>query len=236
MLCPNCKNEIENNAVFCEHCGARVKKSKKWLWITLSVILMSVIATIVIITIQEQKAMEQDRVEQSKLELEQQLQAERIAKEEAEHQAEIAGQREARWQELLSQGFVDLGLPSGTFWKNANEGGDYARYTYVEALRKFGNKLPTNQQLVELKNECEWTWFGDGYMVTGPNGNSIYLPAAGYRYCDGVVYGVGTYGDYWSSTLCNTDLAWHLGFNSGKVSEEFDDLCYGQSVRLVMNP
>ncbi len=103
MLCPNCKNEIENGSKFCEHCGARVKKSKKWLWITLSVILMSVIATIVVITIQEQMAVEWYRVEQSKIELEQQLQAERIAKEEAEREAELARQEAARKAEAERQ-------------------------------------------------------------------------------------------------------------------------------------
>ena len=29
MLCPNCKNEIDNDSLFCERCGAKVKKSKK---------------------------------------------------------------------------------------------------------------------------------------------------------------------------------------------------------------
>ncbi len=38
MLCPNCKKEIENGSVFCEHCGTRVKKSKKGLWKILAVI------------------------------------------------------------------------------------------------------------------------------------------------------------------------------------------------------
>ncbi len=250
MLCPNCKKEIENGSKFCEHCGARVKKSKKWLWITLSVILMSVIATIVIITIQEQKAMEQNRVEQSKLELEQQLQAERIAKEEAEREAELARQKAARQaelvrqeaarrQELLSQGLVDLGLPSGTLWKNANEGGDYTRYTYDEAVSRFGNKLPTKQQFGELRNKCTWTWTGNGYKVTGPNGESIILPAAGCRGCNGGVLSVGSYGSYWSSTSDDSDSAWGLFFNSSEVDMgNIDrccniDRCFGFSVRLV---
>ena len=38
MLCPNCKKEIENDAVFCEYCGTRVKKSKDGLWITLYIV------------------------------------------------------------------------------------------------------------------------------------------------------------------------------------------------------
>ena len=259
MLCPNCKKEIENGSKFCEHCGVRVKKSKKWLWITLSVILMSVIATIVIITIQEQKAMEQNRVEQSKLELEQQLQAERIAKEEAERQAELASQeaarnaelvrqeaarkaeaerqaeiarqREARRQELLSQGLVDLGLPSGTLWKNANEGGDYTRYTYDEAVRKFGNKLPTKQQLEELINECEWTCTGSDYKVIGPNGESITLPAEGCRSRSGGVGNVGLGGFYWLSTLYNSKQS--LNFTPSDWFIEGLNRDGGCSVRLV---
>ena len=258
MLCPNCKKEIENGSAFCEHCGARIKKSKKGLWITLSVIIVAVVTTIVVITIQEQIAMERYRVEQRQLELEQQLQAERKAREEAERKAEakrkaelvrqeaerkareeaerkaeISRQREARRQELLSQGLVDLGLPSGTLWKNSNEGGDYTRYTYDEAVRKFGNKLPTKDQFVELKNECEWTWTGNGYKVTGPNGNSIILSAAGIRYCDGGVGRVGSYGAYWSSTPDNSSYAWDLDFDSGEVGTYYGLRSLGRSVRLV---
>ena len=38
-----------------------------------------------------------------------------------------------------------------------------------------------------------------GYLVTGPNGNSIFLPAAGYRDTD--VRYCGSHGYYWSGTL-----------------------------------
>ncbi|MBO7234186.1 MAG: hypothetical protein J6V13_04285 [Paludibacteraceae bacterium] len=150
-------------------------------------------------------------------------------------QAELARQREARRQELLSQGLVDLGLPSGTLWKNANEGGDNARYTYDEAVSRFGNKLPTVQQLEELKNECEWTWIGNGYKVTGPNGESITLPAAGSRSRrDGNVYDVGTYGNYWSSTPRGSDYARFLRFHSSEVGNHYHSYrSEGYSVRLV---
>ena len=94
MICPNCKKEIENGSAFCEHCGTRIKKSKKGLWITLSVIFMAVIITIVGMTIQEQMIIERNCVEQHQLELEQQLQAEREARQEAERQAEA--ERKAR--------------------------------------------------------------------------------------------------------------------------------------------
>ena len=154
---------------------------------------------------------------------------------EAERQAELARQREARRQVLLSQGLVDLGLPSGTLWRNSNEGGDYARYTYDEAISRFGNKLPTKQQLEELKSKCTWTWTSKGYKVTGPNGYSITLPAAGYRDCFGDVDFVGTYGYYWSSTPNDSNSAWFLYFDSSGVLMRYYTRCYGRSVRLVQN-
>jgi uncharacterized protein (TIGR02145 family) len=131
--------------------------------------------------------------------------------------------------------YVDLGLPSGTLWYAKNEGGDYARYTYDEAVSKFGNKLPTKEQLEELKHQCTWTWTGSGYKVVGPNGNSIYLPAAGYRYCDGGVDRVGSYGNYWSSTPYGSDYAYHLYFDSDFVLMSYGNRCIGLSVRLVLD-
>ena len=137
--------------------------------------------------------------------------------------------------ETMPGNYVDLGLPSGTLWKNANEGGDNARYTYNEAVSRFGNKLPTKHQLEELKNKCTWTWTGKGYKVTGPNGNSILLPAAGYRSCGGGVGSVGAYGSCWSSTPDGSDLAWVLSFDSSGVNVSYSSRCLGLSVRLVQN-
>ena len=171
--------------------------------------------------------------EKEAIKAEQIRQAEIARQKEAERQAELARQREARRQALLSPVFVDLGLPSGTFWKNVNEGGDDARYTYDEAVSRFGKKLPTKQQLEELKNICTWRWTGDGYDVMGPNGNSIYLPAAGYCNCNGDVNGVDTSGFYWSSTPYVSDRAWYLSFGSSRVGMYGCNRCDGQSVRLV---
>ena len=154
---------------------------------------------------------------------------------EAERQAEITRQREARRQELLSQGFVDLGLPSGTLWKNANEGGDYVAYTYKEAVSRFGNKLPTKEQLEELKNKCTWTWKGNGYKVTGPSGDHILLSAAGDRYCPGSGGYSSTDGIYWSSTLDDLGYAWYLYFNSDQVYMRTQSGCRYHSVCLVQN-
>lgn len=72
--------------------------------------------------------------------------------------------------------YVDLGLPSGTQWKNTNEPG----YCSLDvALEKYGEAIPTRMQLNELRTKCQWIWAGNGYKVIGPNGNHIILPAKG---------------------------------------------------------
>ncbi len=135
-------------------------------------------------------------------------------------------------------GYVDLGLPSGTKWKASNETTGYANvfYTYDEAVSAFGDMLPTKEQFDELRVYCTWEWQNNGgYKVTGTNGNSIVLPAAGHRHFDGNVYGVGSYGNYWSSTPYDSENAWRLTFNSGDVTMGYNDRCYGFAVRLVQD-
>lgn len=133
---------------------------------------------------------------------------------------------------LVSTDYTNLGLSSGTRWMNSNAPGFY---TYEEALLQFKKRLPTKAQWQELRAECQWTWTGNGYKVTGPNGNSIVLPAAGYRYCTGSVNGVGAGGDYWSSTPGDSANAWYLDFGSSSINVYNFYRCYGFSVRLVQN-
>ena len=133
----------------------------------------------------------------------------------------------------LNAQWVDLGLPSGTLWKDKNEEGEF--YTYEQAVNKFGNSLPTKEQIEELQNQCQWTWTGSGYKVVGPNGKSIYLPAEGRRSCNGSVDYVGSIGSYWSSIPYGSASAWDLYFYSGEVYVLNDGRCSGQSVRLVQD-
>ena len=131
-----------------------------------------------------------------------------------------------------SAGYVDLGLPSGTLWKEQNELDGFC--THEQAMALFGNGLPTKEQLEELKLTCEWTWTGSGYTVEGPSGESITLPAAGYRACDGSVHNVGSDGYFWSSTpYKDSEVALELYFNSGQVDVDLNKRCGGRSVRLV---
>ncbi len=191
-------------------------------------------------------------------------------------------------------GYVDLGLPSGTFWANCNVGannptayGDYyawgettTKETYswdtyrycngsFTTLTKYCNnsslgnngftdnlttleasddaatanwgagwRMPTSEELNELKNSCTVTWTTlngvNGRLFTGPNGNSIFLPAAGRRFVSDL-YGAGSYGDYWSSSLyvAPPGNAWYLDFDSGNYGMYSYDRDYGQSVRPV---
>ena len=133
---------------------------------------------------------------------------------------------------IAPTGYVDLGLPSGTLWKDKNENGFF---TYDEAVSRFGSSLPSKERLEELNSECKWEWYGSGYKVTGPNGNSIMLPASGYRGCDGGVGLVGSYGGCWSSTPKDSDDTWCLAFISGGVYVGGGRRCNGLSVRLVQD-
>lgn len=114
---------------------------------------------------------------------------------------------------------------------DGNEEGGF--YTYEEALRKFGDKLPTKEQFEELWSRCQWTWDDIGYIVTGPNGNSITLPAAGYRHCGESIDYVASRGCYWSSTPSGLENAYDLYFKSDSVVMDHDRRCDGYSVRLV---
>lgn len=99
-------------------------------------------------------------------------------------------------------------------------------------------RMPTDDEWTELRENCTWSWTTqngvNGYLVTGPNGNSIVLPAAGYRF-NVYLYTAGSYGLYWSSSL-NADYpsyAWRVDFGSGGVYRFGYDRCGGQSVRPV---
>ena len=106
-------------------------------------------------------------------------------------------------------GFVNLGLPSGTHWKEHNE----TMCELAEALALYGDSLATIAQWKELYKYCTWTWTGDGYNVKGRNGNSIFLPAEGtyvpyyHEWKD-----VGSRGEYWTATADKDVCAFHVGF------------------------
>ena len=108
---------------------------------------------------------------------------------------------------------------------NANWGGDW--------------RMPTKEEQDELRTKCTWTWTTkngiNGYTVTGPNGNSIFLPASGYRYgSDLNDAGVDGYG--WSSSLyaSSSMTAYFLVIGSNYVEGGDSSRCSGFCVRPVM--
>lgn len=134
---------------------------------------------------------------------------------------------------LNAQEYIDLGLPSGTKWKAENESGFF--YNYNSAFLDFGNSLPTKEQFKELKDNCKWEWENGGYRITGPNGNSIYLPAEGFRACDGNLLENGKNGSYWSYNSSELEHAWCLHFSSSRIAVSDPEKCTGRAVRLVQS-
>lgn len=140
-----------------------------------------------------------------------------------------------------NQEFVDLGLPSGTLWKDKNELNSQdsnGLYNFEEAFDAFGKNMPTNDQFEELINLCHWLWTGSGYMIIGPNEKYINMPASGYKDKNNVLKDVGEYGCYWSCTLVydhGNAYPCNLGFSkSGYRMDDMEADCKG-SVRLVQS-
>jgi hypothetical protein len=100
-------------------------------------------------------------------------------------------------------------------------------------------RMPTPTEVKELINNCTWTWTTQngvyGRKVTGPNSNSIFLPAAGYRYY-GSLGSAGSDGHYWSSSLYESRpyIAYYLGFYSANYNWYGITRCDGESVRAVV--
>lgn len=149
-------------------------------------------------------------------------------------------------------------------WSKYKWGYDYSlkKYTLTEnadnkttleaeddaAYMAWGGKwhMPDKRDIEELITSCVWqvvTANGiNGSLVTGLNGNSIFLPAAGgkngYR-----VYHLGSRGEYWSRTLAETspsisgyngDSAYDLSFyNTNEQCFRIAYRMYGRTVRPV---
>ena len=107
-------------------------------------------------------------------------------------------------------------------------------------------RMPTQAEQDELRNTSytTWTWTTQngvkGYKVTSKtNGNSIFLPAAGYRY-DSDLDSAGPRGIYWGSSLFtyDSDGAYYLRFSSNFVDSGYyyrhGSRYLGQSVRPVL--
>ncbi len=126
-----------------------------------------------------------------------------------------------------SSGIVDnkTTLESSDDAATANWGGDW--------------RMPTLEEQIELFSKCTWSWTENhkntgvaGRIVTGPNGNSIFLPAAGNRDETGLNR-VGAEGFYWSSSLIEQITTSACGLFVGLGYGDSDERYRGRSVRPV---
>ena len=101
-----------------------------------------------------------------------------------------------------------------------------------------GARTPTKEEWEELINNTtvEWSTLNGvvGRKFTAANGNTLFLPAVGFRLGSGLFF-AGSDGSYWSSSLytvspCN---AWFFYFNSDYQYMEYDNRGRGVSVRAV---
>ena len=133
------------------------------------------------------------------------------------------------YSQLRSRGYID------------SEGNLKPQYDAARSNWGGSWRLPTYEEMEELEENCTWNWTTQGgkkgYKVTGPNGNSIFLPAAGYRYGSSL-FDEGSYGGYWSSTPYGGNygdyLALELYFNDGDEYVIWGSYRFnGRSVRPV---
>lgn len=103
---------------------------------------------------------------------------------------------------------------------------DYASADIYKTDRDVANKvygswvtMPTIDEFEELFAECKKEWVEEdgvaGYKFTGPNGNSIFLPAAGTR-TQGTVSGEGLNGYYLSGSINATDNRFAMAYSFDK--------------------
>ena len=151
--------------------------------------------------------------------------------------------------------YVELG--TGTKWatmnvgaKSEKEGGNLfawgqtvpitdSNYEYTsgynDVAAQWGGswRMPTAEEWQSLIDNCTWTWDSSkgGMTVKGTNGNSIFLPAAGFYNPDlpGLLEGIGA---YWSSTQ-GVQGAIHLGFEEGVVPDLSD---YDYEIAMSVRP
>ena len=98
-------------------------------------------------------------------------------------------------------------------------------------------RMPSRREWLELHNNTTYIWTTQngvkGRLFTSANGNSLFLPAAGYRRYNNLSY-AGSGGAYWSSSLCMDypSGARDVGFSSGNYVLYYGRSC-GHSVRAV---
>ena len=122
---------------------------------------------------------------------------------------------------------------------------DYASGDVYKSAQDIANKvtdgkttIPTIAEYEELFRCCKVEWIEKegvaGYKFTGPNGNSIFMPAAGSR-TQGTTTSVGTEGRYLSGSVNATDPQFAMSylFNQGGNARSTTPVYQALAVRPV---
>ena len=122
---------------------------------------------------------------------------------------------------------------------------DYASGNIYKTTQDIANRvsggactIPTIAEYEELFRCCKVEWMEKegvaGYQFTGPNGNSIFMPAAGSR-IQGNTVGAGQNGQYLSGSVNPSDSRFAMSyyFNVGTTSRNTTPVYQALSVRPV---
>ena len=113
-------------------------------------------------------------------------------------------------------------------------------YDAAHVAWKGSWRLPTKKEWEELFSKCNWVWTIKnghyGYLITGSNGNSIFLPAAGCYIGSEISY--TEMGLYWSSKQMEGFVNGAYGFHFNSKGGGWGDGSFrwqGHTVRQVMD-
>lgn len=135
--------------------------------------------------------------------------------------------------------FTDKSLPYK--YDTLGDGYEVAGTDNDAAVAILGQRwqTPTEDQTMELHDYCTGKWERingvEGLKVTGPNGNSIFLPLAGNLNKAGELSGQGEIGGIWSSSYTGDDTGELFFWQSGYWDTDRCDRAYGFPIRPVIN-